>query len=166
MWLLLIQVALGASPWDSQDSSVGVSRVIAAEREAVYEQIDDLKELSALYPATCVSDWEFDDQTTGVGARGEVTYRFEKFRRRLAVTIEKAEASRYVELDHLSSKGFITRWLVEESEAGSVVSLKTYINPPPWPFKGYYFKKIKPAWTICYQQTLDNLEARVVAAAN
>ena len=161
IWLLCVQVVFGANQWEGQDSSVEVSRLFRADGPSIYAQFDELEDLSTLYPERCVNDWVITGPNLGGGARGEVTYRLEKFRRRLTVVIAKAEPGRYVELDHLSSKGFITRWLIEQEESGQRVTLKTFINAPPWPFKAYYFNKIKPAWLACYEETLDRLGARL-----
>jgi hypothetical protein len=159
MLILLLQVAFAGSQWEGRDASIKVERVIMEEPAEIYAELDDLQDLSEIYAAACVRDWALAGQTEGVGARGRVTYHLSKLRRRLTVTISKAELDRYVELDHLSAKGFVTRWLLQENEAGTLVSLETFINPPPWPFRGYYFKNIQPEWQRCYETTLDNLEA-------
>jgi len=157
MWFLLLPIGFAANPWDNHDASIRVEKLVSASPMEIFEAVDDLKELSEVFPATCLQDWALSGQTAGVGARGRVTYRFEKLKRRLTVTISKAETGRYVELDHLGPKGFITRWLMVEEEEGTKLSLETFMNPPPWPFKGYYFKVIQPKWHACYELTLDNL---------
>jgi hypothetical protein len=165
MWVLMLQVGFAASAWDGHDASVRVEKRVSASPASLYNEVNDLQSLSEIFPATCVQDWALSGQTAGLGARGRVTYRFEKLKRRLTVTISKTEASRYVELDHLGSKGFISRWLMVEDEDGTVLSLETFMNPPPWPFKRYYFEKIQPKWQACYALTLDNLVDRVGASA-
>jgi hypothetical protein len=161
MWFLLLQVGFAANPWDNHDASIRVEKLVNASPMEIYETVVDLRKLSEIFPATCVQDWALSGQTAGVGARGRVTYRFEKLKRRLTVTISKAEPGRYVELDHLGSKGFISRWLMQENGATTMLSLETFMNPPPWPFKGYYYQAIQPKWRACYELTLDNLNERL-----
>lgn len=161
MWFLMLQVGFAANSWEGHDASIRVEKLVEVSAADIYAEVNDLRSLSEIFPATCVQDWALSGQTEGLGARGRVTYRFEKLKRRLTVTISKAEAGRYVELDHLGSKGFISRWLMVEEEGGTTLSLETFMNPPPWPFRGYYYRSIQPKWRACYELTLDNLVDRL-----
>lgn len=161
MLTLLLTTALAlAGKWDGAETDVIVERVIPAPAEALYTPLTDLQALARVFPTDCVNDWTHGTRTAGVGALTRVTYRMGPMRRRLTATLTKAEPGRYVELDHMGRKGFVTQVRLEELAAGGTkVTLGTWIEAPPWPFKGVYFKKVRPAWLACYERTLDNLAA-------
>ena len=39
------------------------------------------------------------------------------------------------------------------------VELKTWLAPPPAPFKGVFYKKVLPAWQSCWEQAVANIAA-------
>ena len=88
-------------------------------------------------------------------------------RRNLKGQLTRAEARQdgvyFVELDHQGPKGFVTRFKLSPQGDGTGVEMTTYINQPPWPFRGVYFKKILPAWQQCHADTIKTLDALVLA---
>ena len=43
--------------------------------------------------------------------------------------------------------------------------MTSFIDPPPWPFAKSYFTRVRPAWTQCYIDALDELDAMMQAQA-
>jgi hypothetical protein len=162
MNMLWIVCALAlAGKWDGAESDVVVERELTVDVQQTFDLLTDVEALQQLFPEDCVADWALGEPTTGIGANARVTYRMAGMKRRLTLTVSKAEAFYVVELDHPENKGFITQWALSEPGPGrAVVQLGTYLNAPPWPFKGYYYNKVQPAWTDCYTRTLDALDAR------
>jgi carbon monoxide dehydrogenase subunit G len=154
MWWTLVAVAL-AGKWDGAPSDVEVQRVIAGDPDAAYAAIADLKRFAALLPEDCATDWVFQSATAGKGATAAVTYTMGPLKRKTKATVVEAEPGRIWRLEHEGDKkGFFTQVVFEGQAASTQVTLTSYLNPPPWPFKGPFHKKVHPAWTDCYERTL------------
>jgi hypothetical protein len=160
MILLALAVAAAADPLPS-DADVVAKTVVPASAEVVYDWLLDVKNFHLAAPNGCVSDWEFGSVTRGVGASVQLTYHAANMHRRLTATMSRAEAPRLVELDHAGRKGFVTRWTLESVGDGTSVEMHTWINPPPWPFRKYYFHMVRPAWVACQEQTLAYVASHV-----
>ena len=157
--LLLGTIAAHAGKWDGAPSDVIVERVIPAEPAALTAPLSNLQVLAQLLPSDCVTDWANGTVTSGVGATSRVTYEMGPLRRRLTMNVTKVEEGRFVELDHPGKKGFVTQFRIEPADGGAKVTLGTYLSPPPRPFQGIYFSKVRPAWERCWTRALDNLYA-------
>lgn len=165
MWLLLLTVAAHAGRWDDATSDIVVERVIPASPDRVHAPLLNLQVLEQVFPADCVTDWVHGTPTSGVGAMTRVTYRMGSMKRRLTATISKSEPGRLLELDHDGRKGFVTQFRLEAVPEGSKVTLGTWIEAPPRPFKGIFFKNVRPAWEACYTAALDNLHAMATTSS-
>lgn len=161
MWFLVLGAALAANKWEGVNADVEAVREVAAAPEAIYPRLLDLEAIADLLPPECASKWHFGDVTTGIGASAQVVYHAASMHRKLTATLAKATENRQVTLDHAGNKGFVTTWTLTATETGTKVDLHTYINQPPWPFRGYYFRRVQPAWVRCHEATLDNLNKSV-----
>ena len=150
-----------AGKWDGAESDIIVERELTVDVQEAFAVLTDVEALQQIFPEDCLEDWALGAPTTGIGANARVTYHMAGMKRRLTLTISKAEEHYVIELDHPEKKGFTTQFALSEPGPGrAFVKLGTYLNAPPWPFKGYYYDKVLPAWTDCYSRTLDALEAR------
>jgi hypothetical protein len=156
---LFVSTAL-AGRWDGHSADVSAERVIAAPPQAVTDLVRDLAMLSTLIPSDCATNWELQERTAGVGARARVTYTIASLRRSLTMEISKDEAGVLLELDHEGNKGFFTQFKPAASAGGATVTLTTFLEPPPWPFRGEFYRNVQPAWIDCYGRTLDAIAAR------
>jgi uncharacterized protein YndB with AHSA1/START domain len=156
MLLFLSSVAL-AGKWDGAETDISAERVIPAAPEAVFSHLLDLDHLRALFPTDCVGLWEPGGRTYGEGANAVVRYDMGAMHRKLAMTLVRAEAPHLIDLDHLGSRGFVTRWSLSEEAGGTKVRLLTPLNAPPAPFRGYFQNVVRPEWVECYERTLTNL---------
>jgi hypothetical protein len=158
LWWLFVTIVGAASPkpWDGKSSDVVVERTVDASVDVLVPRLADLTFAEGIFPPECVSDWAHGSVSSGPGAIGRVTYTMGAMRRRLTAEVTRVE-DHVVEYDHEGKKGFITQWRLSPDGDGTAISLGTYINAPPWPFRGMYFKKIHPEWMRCYEQTLENL---------
>lgn len=161
IWMLCTMLAF-AGKWDGTPSDVQVTRVLPAGPEAVHGAIADLQRFSELLPADCATDWSFTSSTAGKGARAQVTYTMGPLKRKTLAVVVDDQPGRIWRIEHEGDKkGFFTQAVFEGAGDGTQVTLTSYLNPPPWPFKGPYFTKVQPAWTACYERTLDALQAAV-----
>lgn len=153
--LLAPTVALAEDADEAPDSDVVATRTIEAPRQAVYAVLTDTARIAELAPERCMRKWEVAPD----GDTFEVLYLMEAFRRKLQVVVEEKEPPRRLEWDHLGRKGFVTRFMLEETEAGGTqVTMTTFVAPPGWPLKKYYFNTIQPAWTTCQDQLLEAVD--------
>jgi hypothetical protein len=162
IWLLQATSAL-AGKWDGVSADVTVTKEIAAPGEVVTAQVSDLRSYAQLFPADCATDWELQERTAGVGARAKVRYTIGPMRRSLVVVISKDEPGLF-ELDHQGNKGFFTQVRAVPSAGGSTVAWSTFLEPPPWPFRGAFYKQVQPAWTDCHTRALQALAHAAEAA--
>ena len=152
----LFWVALGVA---QESSDIEATRAFSGDAAAVMQVLSDVERLPALFPPTCTRKW--DGKGAGIGSRFEVTYTMGWWKRRLEATVTRVDSHQGVEWEHHGRKGFITRWTVEPSEEGGLIRVKTWMQPPPWPFKRTYYRRIKPKWELCYRQALDVLVQQV-----
>jgi len=160
-FLLCVVPAL-AGKWDGETADVAVTKEMAAPAEVVTAAVSDLRRYSALFPADCASDWELQERTAGVGARARVRYTIGPLRRRLVMVVSKDEPGLF-ELDHEGNKGFFTQVRAVPSAGGSTVQWSTFLEPPPWPFRGAFYQKVQPAWIDCHARALQALAMSVAA---
>ncbi len=156
MWALLaIGLAFGGK-WDGVSADIVATKTYNASPEALFSALSDPKKIPGLFPIDC-ADWEGPFEGEGVGANTVVTYWAAGWHRKLALVVSKADANRVVEFNHPGNKGFTTRFLIEPEGGLQRVTMTTYLLPPPWPFKPYFYKRVKPDWVDCQQRVLDNL---------
>jgi hypothetical protein len=164
--LLLLATPAEAGKWDDAPSDVEVRTTIAASPEQVHRTLADLEVLAELLPPDCAKDWEFTANTRGVGSRARVTYTYGPLKRTLTAQVVNDEPGRLWRIDHADDKkGFFIQvtYPTTPNPGVSSVVLSTPLNPPPWPLKGAFFKKVRPAWEDCYTRALEGLAAKVSA---
>ncbi len=142
------------SPWAGKSADVAVERTIDASPESLAARLDSTVEIARLMPEECVHSWEHTDPT----GPARVTYQIKAFKRRLTAKLEIKDPGRVIELDHLGKKGFVTRFLLTETPKGTRVTLTSFLNPPTWPFRKYYYEAVRPDWVVCYEKVLTRLE--------
>ena len=169
LWLLLT-AAQAASPWIDVNADVIAHQTVAASPESTFEHVMDLQNQAELLPEDCVTRWVFGVQTAGVGATARLTYVPSVLRRRLGATITRADqdipeiGAYLLEIEHPGNRGFVTRWEIAPADpTGSEVTVTTYLNNPPWPFREIYHLQIKPAWEACYTTALTKLDEALPA---
>jgi hypothetical protein len=160
MILMLMPVAL-AGKWDGTPSDIQAEQVVSAPPETVFTHLLDLTHLRAIFPTDCVGYWEPGSRSFGEGANAIVRYDMAAMHRKLPMTLSRAEAPRFIDLNHPGGRGFVTRFSLTPVESGTNVRILTPLNPPPWPFEGYFYNVVRPAWTDCYVRTLQNLAGAV-----
>lgn len=155
MLTFLAIAALASEP----GADIVATRRFDAPPESVYAHLLDARRVQASAPDACMRLWEFGGRTEGIGAQFSLTYALEGFRRRLDVSIVAADPPRRIEWDHHGKRGFVTRFSIAPDGAGTLVTLRTYLAEPPWPFRRYYARRVQPAWVACYDELLDNVAA-------
>lgn len=159
--LLLTTTAL-AGKWDDAPSDVEVTRQVAAAPTAVHAAVADLRRFSELLPADCATDWQFTSSTAGRGARAKVRYTFGPLKRNTSAMVVDDQPGLIWRIEHEGDKkGFFTQVTTAQTGNGTLVTLVSFLNAPPWPFAGPFHKKVRPAWTDCYERTLTALAAQV-----
>jgi hypothetical protein len=166
IWLL-IGSSLAANPYADRTADVTATGSVGAAPPAVFELLRSTRTLPGLFPGDCATNWNVDDAMDGVGAKFSVQYRAGSMRRSLRGMVSRADGTRsdgkhIVELDHDGAKGFVTRFTIDPEGSGSSVTMTTYLNPPPWPFRKVFYTKIQPGWTTCHERALVNLDALVL----
>lgn len=156
LWMLLTTLAAFGGRWDDHPTDIVVDRTIEASAEELSLAVAQFGHLAGLFPEKCVEDWAIASPSVA-----RMTYRMGPMKRRLTGRIARFERGRMLEIDHEGNKGFITRFLFEPRGEATRVQLVTYIHPPPRPFRGVYFKRVKPAWVQCYAEALDELADRI-----
>jgi carbon monoxide dehydrogenase subunit G len=159
---LVFAAAFAASPYADRETNITATESIDASPEAVFAAVQDLETFREILP--CASDWSFGTVTRGQGASLQLTYDIGSMHRRLNAVISQVKEPRVVDYDHAGNKGFVTRWQIAPEDSGSTVTMTTYLNPPPWPFKKMYFERIEPQWNSCYSEALTALSAKVAAS--
>jgi hypothetical protein len=159
IWLTLATAIAETFDTDSEGDVV-VTRTINAPSATIMTLLSDLRNYPKLWPEGCVTDWEFGERQTGVGATAHVTYRAPMWFRKLTMVISDITTQR-VDLDHPGNKGFVTTYAMTPAASGTSVVMHTWINPPPKPFRRSYFKRIQPHFQTCHAGFLENLAESV-----
>lgn len=150
--LFLVALAFGEEP-----SNIEASRMFEGDIARVVQVLSDPEQIAQRLPARCGRVLSTDGR--GKDASFRIVYTMAWWKRRLDADVTRANTDEGVEWDHRGNRGFITRWrIVDEGDQQRLV-VTTWMNPPPWPFKKYYFKTIKPRWELCYREMLDGLLA-------
>ena len=161
-----MMTVLVTGPAAAQDSphpdDIYADRTIEAPVAAVFAHLQSPARIASLFPSDCASDWEFDGPNEGLGARVRNTYHAGAMHRDLDGMLTRTEPEWIVELHYNGLRGFTTHFLLEPAQIGGTeptkVRLITYIGAPPWPFKGHFYKRVKPDWKDCYQRVLQQLD--------
>lgn len=155
-----------AGNYDTLTADVSVSAPVDATPEQVFSYLLDLHHLEAMIP--CIGKWEMSQRTFGEGASAMVRYDIAALHRKLPVSLSRADAPYRIDLEHLGDLGFTTvislrevPFTPEGETPKTNVTLLTPLNPPPWPFRKYYYDAVQTEWKKCYATTLENL-ARAV----
>jgi hypothetical protein len=148
-----------AGQWANKDADVVAVRVLPIETPVLYERLLDLETFRAMLPADCAASWELGKPRKGVGANGSVRYDIGGMHRHLNFVLNEATAPHKVDIEHMGSRGFVTRMALRPVAEGTELELHTYLAPPRWPFTAYFFRKVQPAWVDCYERALQNLGA-------
>lgn len=154
-----------AGRWDDAPTDVEVTRTLDASPEAISAVIHDLASWPGLLPGDCAIDWALNASTRGVGTRARVRYVIGPMRRPLALVITRDEPGVIFELEHEGDRGWFTqvRYAPATDTAGATaVTLSTPLSQPPWPLRGMFHRRVRPAWERCYQQALERLADQVV----
>lgn len=146
-----------AGRWDGEDPDIQAHAVIHASPEAVYGVLSETDALERVLGDHCAADFDYGSRKDPE-ADVRLTYEMEGFSRRLDAKWSRLEPNRIVEIDHLGKKGFVTRFTLSEAEGGTRVEVLTPLNPPPWPFKRYFFTNVRPVWAQCYVDGLKELD--------
>ncbi len=159
--LLWLAVALASSPWVGVDPDIRAEVEISWSPQRVTEALSDLEVLSTLFSEDCLKRWALGHPMAGVGARARVSYVPSWMNRRLTLEVQEVRPGVRVELEHFGNRGFLTRFDVAPGSAGgSVVSVVTPLQEPPWPVREIFHLRVKPAWEACYVDAIKNLEAQ------
>ena len=105
-------------------------------------------------------EWVLGPNTQGPDAMARVTLHMKAFRRRMTWVYINEQRDRTITMNGLGDKGFATRFVIQRTEDDRTeMVMASYLNPPPWPLKKYYFETVVPEWKRCWAETLDNLDA-------
>jgi hypothetical protein len=148
IWFLFLSLAFA-----NESSDIEAGRTFSGDAEKLMQHLSDMETVSQIFPERCVRNWSGSGQ--GLGSKFELIYTMGMWKRKLRGTVTRANVQQGVEWDHEGKRGFVTRWTLESGEETSTLRVKTWIAPPPWPFKRHYFRRIKPMWELCYRQALD-----------
>ncbi len=158
--LLLASPTLAADPSiENADADVEAIKVVPVPAEELYARLLDLQNLQAALD--CTRKWEFGSRVRDVGASASLVYRIGPFRRKLTMTLSKADENRKVTYDHAGNKGFVTTWTLSQVEDGTKVDVHTYLHLPPWPARRIYLNKIQPEWVACQARAIDRISKSV-----
>ena len=153
----MVLALLLASALAEDGSDIVVSHRFRASPETLYEHLLDVQNIKNAAPESCMRKWVLYERTEGLGAQFRVVYQMEGWRRRLDGSVVAAESPRRIEWDHHGNRGFITRFTFKPDDGGTEVTVHTYLNDPPWPFRRYFERKVQPTWQACYRDMLDNV---------
>jgi hypothetical protein len=140
---------------------------VEAPIEVLLPLITDLPSLPQLWGPDCVGSFTAGSPASGLGAKANLRYDFAAMHRRLDLTVTRADAGppAVVDYDHAGNRGFITRWVLTPTAAGTHLKVTTALNAPPWPFKAYFFNAIHKEWSSCQAGMVGALGARAQQAA-
>ena len=155
-WMGLIGTAL-AGKWDGATSDISVSKVIDATAEEIHAKLTDWQTWQDILPIDCAQEWEIHGDRKGLGARATATYTFGPMHRELEGVITKDEPGRVLETELAGRKGWFTQVKYAAAEGGTLVTMGSPVTRPKWPITWVFFGKVRPAWSLCYEQALDKL---------
>ncbi len=159
MLLLAVTAVLAADPAPPV-ADILTEATVPAAPEAIVAVLTELSRFQTALPPACVGRFVPGVPASGKGAMARIRYDMAAMHRNLTFTITRVDVDpsrSIVDFDHATDLGFITRWTLTPSEAGTLVSVKTALNAPPWPFTAYYFSAIKPEWTSCQAEIVQNV---------
>jgi len=154
--LVALGAALASDPAAQEASGdVVASKVVTLPADQIYARLLDLHNLEA--SLDCTRKWQYGDKTSDVGASATLVYRIDSFRRKLTMTLSKADPDKKVSFDHAGNKGFVTVWTLSPEEAGTRVEVHSYLNLPPRPFQKIYTRRIQPDWAACQERAIERI---------
>jgi len=151
MWVLLATLAL-AGKWDGADPNIIATTVVSGSVDALIAQLSDTQTLR-LFPDDCVSELTLGDPGSGYGAPFRVRYRAGPWSRLVEGHVSDV-GRRHVDLTHVGRFGFTTRFALVPQGDQTEVTMTTFLDPPPWPFKRAFYTRVRPAWTQCHADLL------------
>lgn len=163
--LLLFSVAMAST--DDVDPTAVADIVadiqITASPDKVHEYLLNLSNHADLSPDDCTRRWEMGARMEGVGASATLVYVAPPVWRRALTAVLIEETEQRIVLDHPGDRGFVTTFEFDlQAPVGmTALTMHTWINPPPKPFEGLYYKWIRPHWRDCQERFLTNLAAAV-----
>jgi hypothetical protein len=159
--LLSAPLALASADPDA-DGDVIAEISIVAPSSAIHDYLMDLGNYVDLSPDDCIQKWQLGERSEGVGASAKLRYVAPPIWRRGLTMVLIEENERRITLDHPGNKGFVTTLDMKETGEGiTSVTMHTWVNAPPKPFQGAYFKWVQPHWRDCQERFLTNLAAEV-----
>lgn len=158
--LALLAPALAADPAIlNANADVEAVKRVTMSPDELYPRLLDLHNLEAALD--CTRKWQYGETTRGVGANATLVYKVGPWRRKLAMTLAKAEENKRVTFDHAGDKGFVTTWTLEPDGEGTKVDVHTYLNLPPWPVRKYYLRRIQPDWAACQERAIERMAKEI-----
>lgn len=161
LWAFFFSLATAsaANPWADTESDVIAEVTVPVAKDVVWEQLSSVDGYAKLMPAACGADFQPTPPLSGVGAATHYTHIAGPWRRKLDATLTVVSPDTgSIDLDHAGARGFVTRFTVRAiGDAQTTVTMRSYVAPPVWPLRAYYFRKVQPAWTACQKELLDAL---------
>lgn len=162
--LLLSLLPLAAAQQDpAAEGDIIAQLQITAPHDVVHSYLMDLEHHAALSPEDCTKKWQLGEKTDGVGASARLVYIAPPVWRRGLTAVLIEDDPRRITLDHPGNRGFVTTFDFDQAapDGTTDLTMRTWINAPPKPFQGVYFKWVQPHWRDCQERFLTNLAAEV-----
>lgn len=163
-----MSAAAGETPVATERvGDIVTTAVVPASPAAMIDVLTDLPTFGTLLPPDCVGLYTVGMTPKGLGAQATLRYDMAAMHRKLEMRISRIERESLwlVDMDHAGNRGFISRWLMTPTDAGTTVHLKTALNAPPWPFAAYFFDTVQPEWQDCQARIVTAVGARAAKAA-
>jgi len=168
LWMSVCMLLFGGFASANESSDVVARATIPTGPEAAFAVLSGLEGHRAIWPANCATDWEMGNKTRGPGAAATLRWVPGPMRRKLtgvlvrldspSVRADGARLQGRVDLDHEGRKGFTMTWTLIPTAAGTTdVEVHTWINPPPFPARRAYSRKVQPEWQACHERAIQNL---------
>ncbi len=151
LWITALALA---GKWDGMEADIVAEVAVNAAMPVIREQFEDLHTLD-LYSDACASERMIGEPSAHVGAPFRVRYDAGPWSRLAEGTISEV-GHQYVDWEHTGRYGFTTRYQFTEDPETSetVVTMTTFLDTPPWPFRGIFFKRVRPGWAACHHELL------------
>lgn len=156
LWLAAALAFAGSGRWAGRDADITATATMAASPAAIRSVLDDPHVLERIFPSDCASDFDYDHPKDPKAAV-RLTYHAAMMHRRLDAMAPVVRTPNVVEINNLGNKGFFTRWTMKPEGDRTEVKMETYLQPPPWPFRRYFYVHVRPAWVQCHVRALDQL---------